>query len=185
MKMNVILIFLLINFEFSLVPNWNFEKSTEEQFPSSDSTKDYIIYNSNDYKLVKRLRRDSNGKILSENILTIKNGPEISVPYDNIDNAFYNKLGQEYLVCPRGKYHPTNPYTQETVEPTGFIEGGDWDLHCFEHLNPYYIYLAYFSNGQRNFYGNRNSGGDWENNYVRSEWFADKLNHQNIYNTHH
>ena len=136
--MNVILIFLLINFEFSLVPNWNFEKSTEEQFPSSDSTKDYIIYNSNDYKLVKRLRRDNNGKILSENILTIKNGPEISVPYDNIDNTFYNKLGQDYLVCPRGKYHPTNPYTQETVEPRGFIEGGDWDLHCFEHLNPYF-----------------------------------------------
>jgi hypothetical protein len=44
MKMNIIVIFLLIKLEFSFVPNWDFEKSTNEVFPSSDSSKDYTIY---------------------------------------------------------------------------------------------------------------------------------------------
>ena len=185
MVLKFIFVFILINYEFSFVPIWNFEKSTSEVFPSTVNSHDYTTYNFNGYKLVKRLKRGSNGKITSENILTINGGSEISVPYDSIDSVYYNKLGQANLVCPRGKYHPTNPNDGTQVIPTDFYIEGDWDLHCFEHSNPYYIYLAYYSNGQKNFYGNRNSGGPWEHNYVRSEWYAVKLKDYIIYNDHY
>ena len=150
MKTIILLIFLLINFENSIVPNWNFEKSTKEIFPSSDTSKDYPIYESNygynnidhNYKLVKRLTRDSSGKIVSQNILTINNEGEKTVPYENIDSAMVDKLGKNNLVCPRGRYHPTDPNDGSIAKPTGFEEKGeDWDLHCFEHYNPYYIYI--------------------------------------------
>ena len=152
MKAKILFIFLLINFENSLVPNWNFEKSTKEVFSTSSSSKDYTIYDFNGYKLFKRLTRNSNGKISSQNILTINSGGEITVPYENLDSVWYDKLGQNNLVCPRGKYHPTNPNYGNSVIPSEFEAGGNWDLHCFEHSNPYYIYIAYYSNGQRNFY---------------------------------
>ena len=185
MKMKIILIFLLINFEFSFVPIWNFDSSTYEVFPSTESSKDYILYNFNGYKLVKRLTRDSNGQIVSKNILTINGGSEIIVEFENLDSVYYNKIGQTNLVCPRGKYHPVNPTNGCQVIPLDFVEEGDWDLHCFEHRDPYYFYIAYFSNGQNSFYGNRNNGGPLEHHYVRNEWYACKLQDYNLGNNHY
>ena len=135
--------------------------------------------------MVKRLTRDSGGKISSQNVLTINNGGEINVQYENLDSVWYDKLGQTNLVCPRGKYHPTNPNDGTSLEPTGFNNNGDWDLHCFEHHNPYYIYIAYFSNKDANFFGNRSNGRPWQKKFIRNEIYATKFRDQIVYDDHH
>ena len=60
MKENIFLILLIILLKlgFSIVPNWIFENSVNEYISSSQTQKDYIIYNQNGVKLVKRITRN-------------------------------------------------------------------------------------------------------------------------------
>ena len=177
MKSKIIFILLIINtinIIFSLVPNWNFEKSTTEI--TIGTSKDYTIFNKNGIKMIKRLTKDSNGKVSYENMISVNNGAYKHVDYENIDSAFNHEvLGQPYLVYPRGKFHPYNPETGVSYESTQFIEKGNWDLHCFEHSDPYYFYTAYFSNKDNCFHGNKCNGDSWEKNDVHTELYAIKL----------
>ena len=120
MKSKIIFILLIINtinITISLVPNWNFEKSTTEIIIGT--SKDYTIFNKNGVKMIKRLTKDSNGKVSYENMISVNNGAYKHVDYENIDSAYnHNVLGQTYLVCPRGKFHPYNPETGVSYEST-------------------------------------------------------------------
>ena len=190
MKENIFLILLIILLKlcFSIVPNWKFENSVNEYISSSQTQKDYIIYNQNGVKLVKRITRNGDNSISSENLLSVNNGDFIQVNYDAIDSSYSGtkkQLNQDYLICPKGKYHPYNPVTNEVFIPTEFEERGNWVLKCFTHKVGYF-YVAYFYNNDRNFYGTKDKGNSWEHNYVRSIWYAQKLNENYIvYDDHY
>ena len=180
MKVNIfiILLIILINLSFSIVPNWKFENSVTELISATETQYDHVIYNQNGFKLIKRITKNGDNSISSQNLLSINGGEYNSVNYEGIGSSYNTtnkQLNQDYLICPRGKFHPYNPMTNEVFIPTEFEEGGNWDLKCFTHKLGYF-YVAYFGNGQRNFYGTKNKGTTWERNYVRSAWFAEKLN---------
>ena len=174
----ILLLIILINLSFSIVPNWKFENSVTELISATETQYDHVIYNQNGFKLIKRITKNGDNSISSQNLLSINGGEYNSVNYEGIGSSYNTtnkQLNQDYLICPRGKFHPYNPMTNEVFIPTEFEEGGNWDLKCFTHKLGYF-YVAYFGNGQRNFYGTKNKGGTWEHNYVRSAWFAEKLN---------
>ena len=144
MKENIFLILLIILLKlgFSIVPNWKFENSVNEYISSSQTQKDYIIYNQNGVKLVKRITRNGDNSISSQNLLSVNNGDFIQVNYDAIDNSYSGtnkQLNQDYLICPKGKYHPYNPVTNEVFIPTEFEERGNWVLKCFTHKVGYFM----------------------------------------------
>ena len=190
MKSNIFLFLLIIqlNKGFSIVPKWKFEKSVKEFISSLETQKDYVIYNQNGVKLVKRIIRNNDNSISSENLLSVNNGTYISLDYDDIGSSYSGsnkQLNQDYLICPKGKAHPYNPETNEKFIPTEFEETGNWILKCFTHKVGYF-YVAYFYNNDRNFYGTKDKGSSWEHNYVRSIWYAQKLNENYIvYDDHY
>ena len=98
-------------------------------------------------------------------------------PFENIDSSYKGKLGLTYVICPMGKFHPYDPINKVDIIPTEFEQGGNgnWYLHCFTHKFGFF-YVAYFNNGQRNFYGLQDGKTEWGRQYTRSAWFADKLN---------
>ena len=182
MKANIFILYLiiLINLSFSIVPNWKFENSVTELISATETQYDHIIYNQNGFKLIKRITRNGDNSISSQNLLSINGSEYKSVEYEDIGSSYNTtnkQLDQDYLICPRGKFHPYNPVTNAVFIPTEFVEGGNWDLKCFTHKRGYF-YVAYFSNGQRNFFGTKDKGNTWEHNYVRSAWFAEKLNEE-------
>ena len=178
-KNYIIFIFILINSDFSLVPNWDFEKSTVGLFSGTQTQKDYLMYEHNDNQvyLIKRITKDSDGSISTQNLLKVGTGDYQEVPFENIDSSYKGKLGLTYVICPMGKFHPYDPINKVDIIPTEFEQGGNgnWYLHCFTHKFGFF-YVAYFNNGQRNFYGLQDGKTEWGRQYTRSAWFADKLN---------
>ena len=102
-------LFILINLIYislSIVPFWNFEKSTIDLF--SDSTEhSYDICNRLMYDLTLRLEKkftkDANSVITQENIIYFNNNKIGAVEWEDIE-SFYS-IGNIQYICPKGKYY--------------------------------------------------------------------------------
>ena len=140
MKSNMILfIYNLILIKTSL-PTWNFESSSVDLFTATNEYK-YVLYNNYGYTLEKVITKNDN-KITSKNICTFtENGYTVSqeVAFENIEGTYWQQLGANRLVCPRGKFHPYNLETNQYIIPPGFVDAGDWDLSCYEHKTGYFL----------------------------------------------
>ena len=170
----ILFIYNLILINASL-PTWNFESSSIDLL-ASDSSYEYELYNSYSYTLTKVITK-TNNKINSKNICTFsENGYTVSqeVAFENIESTYYQQLGANRLVCPRGKFHPYNLETNEYIIPDGFVEEGNWDLSCYKHDTGYFL-VFYMNNGDYSLYFKKGTNSFQRGWGVSFDFFAYKL----------
>ena len=163
-----------------VIPEWNLEKAGEDLLSSSN---EYI------YTATERLMHDvylkmtrkitkSNNTVNYINHLYMSynygNIQERDVPFDFVE-SFY-RIGSDYIVCPKGPFHPYNLNTGQNISVTGFQKKGlkDWDLRCFKHENNNiaFFLVFYLMNGNNHFF--YTTYGEYNWGYMQ-ENFADEL----------
>lgn len=161
---SLISILELINLTISIVPTWNFEKSTIDLF--SDSTEhSYDICNRLMYDLTLRLEKkftkDANSVITQENIIYFNNNKIGAVEWEDIE-SFYS-IGNIQYICPKGKYHMFIYKDSKFTEmiPDDFSISGDWDLLCYYQKTEGYMFVG-FVNKHPILYSYKISDNKWE-----------------------
>ena len=184
MKFNLVILVILLDLPFiifSVVQNWNFENASIDLLASSTyiSVKEFEDTTNNMYvKLYKYIALES-GSIVYRKYLTITDsGTTIyngEVDFDAIGSIHH--FDSDYIVCPKGKYHPTyfynNQYSSANLD--GFTANGDWELKCFYHSTGFFL-VFYLMNGDSHFFYKQISKGTWTNKVLHQEIYDFKLN---------
>ena len=158
-----IFILELIKIIYSIVPLWDFEKSTVNLLNNSQNSDTYTVcdktINSLQFKLIRIIKKEGNTINQNRN-LYLDNGKYTiyNVPWEDVGNIYKvkdNYNNYKYYICPKGKFHLHVYDGQNLVEnyPEGFYENGDWELKCYylqlENLN--ILYIGYL-NTEQHFY---------------------------------
>ena len=146
-------IFLFLNqlsLIYSTIPNWNIDNLSVELYSpsSSQSTYNYILYNSDGFVLTKIITRNADGTLTVKNELTYNSVTKV-VEFDGIQNIYYNELASEVLICPKGSFHPYEFYYDYYIKP--FDYEGNWELNCLKHDTGYFL-VFYIHNGNNGLY---------------------------------
>ena len=146
-------IFLFLNqlsLIYSTIPNWNIDNLSVELYSpsSSQSTYNYILYNSDGFVLTKIITRNADGTLTVKNELTYNSVTKV-VEFDGIQNIYYNELRSAVLICPKGSFHPYEFYYDYYIKP--FDYEGNWELNCLKHGTGYFL-VFYIHNGNNGLY---------------------------------
>ena len=153
--MAINLIFFAIIFNsllpvFAVVQEWEFEKSSINLFASSNifSVVEYEKQGAGIYvKLTKEFTKETSGSITYKKNLIVARGFEDNVyvgevDFDKIESIYF--FDNDYIVCPRGKYHPHYFYdgTYSTLNLPSFKSNGDWELKCYYHSTGFFWFFT-------------------------------------------
>ena len=183
MKYNLICLIIFINSFFlvySLIQEWNLENSAIDLLASSDSFSVIVkeeTKNNMRLKLYKYILKENGNITYGKHLSIIDNGNIIF--YDNVDfddiESFYH-FDTDYIVCPKGKYHPTyfsdNQYSE--LQLNDFAENGDWELKCYFHGTGYFL-VFYLNNGESQFFYKILSSTSWTKSLLHQEIYDFKL----------
>ena len=150
MKINLYIFFSFsfILKTFSVIPVWDLD-SQSINLLSSKSFYEYIIYNYSGVILMKNFTKNDNN-ITYKNLLIInKLNLKREVGFDDIESYYYNKLGSEILICPKGKFHPYDVMNDEYIIVNDYEEG--WDLRCFYHQTDHFL-IFYLNRNKSSLY---------------------------------
>ena len=191
---NILILFLFLNlllFSFSIVHNWNLENSSIDLLENIESkTLSILSYSGEGYGMKVELYKYitiENGSVFYMKILDVYNISssttkifERAVTYDDIDSFFY--LNNNYIICPKGKYHPllvdSNGDFSELNVGNGWEENGEWELKCYHHYSGYFL-VFYLMNGNCQFFRTKTSGSfSWERQDLHNEIYDFKLNNE-------
>ena len=149
MKVTLVLLLILIETYFSVVPNWDFTTSVTDLLTSNSKT--YTIddrsgwYDATD-KLTKTITKN-NGVITLKNELYIREAKDNGagkfsgeVPFESIESFYLNVDGETTypIVCPRGSYNPFEIRGYSNLQEIGqykndWIKNSKFDLKCYYH----------------------------------------------------
>ena len=149
MKVSLVLLFVLIETYFSVVPNWDFTTSVSDLLTTNSIT--YTIddrswwYDATD-KLTKTITKN-NGVITLKNKFIIKEAKDGGaekfsgeVPFESIESFYLNVDGETTypIVCPRGSYNPFEVRSNTNLQEIGqyksdWIKNSKFDLKCYYH----------------------------------------------------
>ena len=152
--------FILLLYKFIFVigplPNWNFNNQAIDLFDSSATEYSYTIYQSTyDSKtatLWKKITKNDGVIASNTNYLTIDPNSK-GVTFEDVDSFYTSFLGANYLICPKGKFHPYKFDNETEVKSSDFYGEADWDLRCYRHDTNHFL-LFYLKNGEHVFYSN-------------------------------
>ena len=152
--------FILLLYKFIFVigplPNWNFNNQAIDLFDSSATEYSYTIYQSTyDSKtatLWKKITKNDGVIASNTNYLTIDPNSK-GVTFEDVDSFYTSFLGANYLICPKGKFHPYKFDNETEVKSSDFYGEADWDLRCYRHNTNHFL-LFYLKNGEHVFYSN-------------------------------
>ena len=132
----------LVFLTLSIVPLWNFTKSTIDLIPGSAdfvySIKDKILHDNLHYILKKTITK-KNGIVSKTNTLTCQftNSQTLvvnqAVDFEDVESIYTDKNGR-YYICPKGSYHVLLDHGSthmEPIVPSSFVNNGNWELRCF------------------------------------------------------
>ena len=164
------IIFTLIFSSYCIIPEWNLEKAAEKLLNSSNNEYKYIPIERNiNYVYLKmtRIIKKINNTINYTNELYISNKGtkiiETEVAFDWVESFHY--IDNNYIVCPRGQFHPYNANTGKYIEISGFAKKGsrDWDLKCYKHQKDDLTFLLvfYLMNGNKHLFYRREGEQSW------------------------
>ena len=104
------------------------------------------------------------------------------VPFDFVES--YYLINNEYIICPKGPYHPYNLNQEKYEIPNNFEEKGikNWDLKCYK-FDSDYLLIFYLINGNKNFFYREliSSGTTGAMPSQDDELYDYKLDNQNTY----
>ena len=128
----------------SIVPNWNFNKSSINLF-STSNTFTYTYSSFPDiYNLkteIKKTIKYENNKFIETKSLYINNEYYNETDWDGIDSSYY--LDNKTIICPKGRNHIYVNF--EEKKPNNFDYDGNWDLKCIHKNNTSVIFLFYMN----------------------------------------
>ena len=146
-------LFILINLIYislSIVPFWNFEKSTIDLLSNENQKHEYTLTEYTfHFKLkciYKRYLQKTDG-ITVKNKLTCYFEDDAShfLPinqefnFEEVESVYTDKKGK-YYICPKGRNHVFSDYKgngMEQIVPDNFVDKGDWELKCFLQYDEY------------------------------------------------
>ena len=142
---------------FSSIPNWQLDNLSIELFSSSSSSEEYeyILYSGYGCDLKKTITKNAD-KIISTNYL-ICGSTKKQVDFEDIESCYDNQLGNGFLVCPKGSFHPYDYYNGNYIKP--FTEEGKWELSCYKHNTGYFL-MFYSHNGNKALYYTKGNNKD-------------------------
>ena len=124
----------LFSFCFSVIPNWNLEKSGKNLLLSS-STYNYTVVEK-EFLLTKlKMTRNitkSNGNITYSNYVSLNEEKPIKVPFDNIQYFYY--IFDTPIICPVGPYYPYNFTKGEYININNIGDIKNLELKCMYHF---------------------------------------------------
>ena len=152
-KIFIVIFINLLNKIFSVVPIWDFYKSSIDLL-SSDSSHPYSI-NGFNCQISKKIEKNS-GEITYKKYLNFGGNDKGEVDFEDATYFSSTVFGVNNVICPRGKFHPYEYGTDNNVNSLSFTGGGDWDLKCFGHSNGWF-YIFYLNNKKDNLFAFKNS----------------------------
>ena len=143
----LIRLFIFVNLlllSFSIVPLWNFEKSTVNLLsgttPFNYEIKNKVLHDNLRYILKKTIQK-KDGSVSITRTLTCQftdNYRSGLVVNQNVDfedvESIYTDKADRYYICPKGSYHVLLDYGSthmKPIVPSGFVDNGNWELRCY------------------------------------------------------
>ena len=140
--LQLFLFIYLIYISLSIVPFWNFEKSTINLLPNENQNHEYTL---TEYIFHFKLKCNYKRNLLKTNGVKIKNQLNCEftndpnkrkvvsreVDFEEVESIYTDKNGR-YYICPKGRHHVL--LDQGEMKPIihkNFVDEGDWDLKCF------------------------------------------------------
>ena len=152
--------FIAIQFLYihSSIPNWDLSKQSN----TLNAPLSYTLYQKDGYGITVRLDKKiskTGTAITTQNYLYVYTEKtdnligQKEVEFDDIDSHYTNKMGYDYIICPKGKFHPYDFKNGIYIDPLPpeFADKGGWDLRCYDH-NTNYFFIIYLLNNGKNFY---------------------------------
>ena len=144
----LILFLNIIHHSFSIIPNWDITKIGENIM-----TSDYIKYkvceheNYGHYARMYRILKKENGSITKTNVVSVDNGNEVEVEFDDIGS--FHSLNKQFYICPKGKHHLFDYNNKKYIKPNqDFEEGSKFKIKCNYHEKSSTFLVFYLMNGQ-------------------------------------
>ena len=171
-----------IFFIYSPIPNWDINGISVNLFSSSSSqsTFSYVLYNNYGLILTKKITKNADGTLSSQNYLT-NNSVTKAVPFEGIESFNNAQLGCYELVCPKGSFHPFCFDSNSYIIPSGYVSyGGNWELSCYKHDTGYFL-VFYAHNGNNTLYYAKGDNRDFKIVRFFEELYSYKLpEYQNL-----
>ena len=127
--LSFLLIFSSIISIFCVIPEWNLDKAGEELLSSSSDEYSYTTIERLMFgvylKMTRKIKRENNIANYTNELYMSYNYDHIiqkEVPFDFVENFYL--INDNYIVCPKGPYHPYNFDTGEFIEVNGFKKKG-------------------------------------------------------------
>ena len=143
MKISFILLFL-INFCFSLIPTWNFDKNAVPFFSSAQPNyREIEAYKDSKYQLLNTYTKNGDGTITVQHKLSItkNSNTDVKIVQFGSMEVFYDVADFGQIICPRGKFHPHDSDGNEISISISSPEK-DWYLKCVKHGTG--VFLAFY-----------------------------------------
>ena len=156
------------------IPNWNVVNLSKSLFSSSSSssTYSYNLYNENGFNLTKIITKNSDGTLSSINQLTY-NSQIRTVEFEGIESYYFDQLGSNPLICPKGSFHPYDFYNNNYIKPSDFY-GTNWELSCYKHDTGYFL-VFYAHNGEHSLYYVKGNNKNFKHSPSFNDLYAYKL----------
>ena len=188
--LSFLLIFSSIISIFCVIPEWNLDKAGEELLSSSSDEYSYTTIERLMFdvylKMTRKIKRENNIANYTNELYMSYNFGHIvqkEVPFDFVESFYL--INDNYIVCPKGPYHPYNFDTGEYVEVDGFEKKGlkDWDLKCFKHENNglTFFLVFYLMNGNITLFYTTYGEYNWGKMVLADELYDYKLENAYYY----
>ena len=165
MKILIIIFFNLIISIFSVLPIWDFKKSSKDLL-GTDNSCSYTISNRGMYamsaSLEKKITRN-NENITHTNYLKIENVDKGAVKFENIE-SFYKEHESNIIkiFCPKDNFNPLKLDDLSEITFTGWIKKNNFDLKCYFHKSGHFL-IFYLRNGQNQVKIRKSGHEEWTN----------------------
>ena len=181
--MILFLFLILLNISSEIVPIWDLPSSGINLSPTLANEYIYTtVEKTSPYPVKIRKKITINGnEIIYTNLLSVNNGEEFAIDFDNIESYYHLN---NYIICPKGKYHPYDATQQKYLDPTNFEMKANWDLKCYHHYTGFFL-VFYLMNGEKHFYysySDQSPNFQWRTKKITDEFYDFKLENGNIKN---
>ena len=103
------------------------------------------------YVKMKRILEKENGSIKKTNNVSVDNGKEVTVDFDDIGS--FHSLNDKYYICPKGRYHLYDYINEVYIKPKeNFEEGSKFMIKCNYHEKSSTFLVFYLMNGKNYLY---------------------------------
>ena len=180
----------LISFHYInlLVPNWNLTSSGIDLL-SNSSVHSYLISDRELWHLFTKLRKEI---IKNDEGISISNYLSYKYSYDSTNSAYSSEIqvnfsniesnADNYIICPKGKFHPFDLTTNQSLIPINFIDEGNWELKCYRHHTNYFFVFYLMNENNNCFFSYIESSGSSSRNQLSnsSEYYQKPKYNTNI-----